>query len=398
MNMNSKFTRILILALAVVMLAAQAVPAMAAATLEASKLGKVEFDKSLTVDQYAVLPGNLEFSFTLSAETVDAAIGAFDPQTSSLEGITVTAATGTNSGVSYTSPTIKVSYATADKTSSANATETIKKGFVIDFNSVEWAAPGVYRYKLVEVNGGLGGITYSDATYYIDVFVQYDAAGEDLEIANIVVSTGTTYSADGDGFDNGTKVDATPDGDSAAKFANTVAAYDVTVTKSVTGNQGNKNKEFSFNVTLTGLVAGGTYHYTDATGDHTFTATNGTHTLSDVKLKDGQSITFVDLPYAATYDVTETATSAEGYKTTAAVSGTDTTVTTNTANGQGAGGQVVDNNSGDNPGLTGNATVTFTNNKQGTIPTGVLLTIAPFAALMLVGLAGVVIVLKKKKN
>lgn len=42
--------------------------------------------------------------------------------------------------------------------------------------------------------------------------------------------------------------------------------------------------------------------------------------------------------------------------------------------------------------------VTFTNTRGGVIPTGVIITVAPFAALMLVGIAGAAVILKKKSK
>ena len=141
--------RILSLAIALIMLMAMAAPAMAEAVPKITD-GKVQFNKDLKVEDNAVIR-DVNFEFTLSA--VDAAkVGSFLAQTSSLDGITVSAATGVNNtDVQYDANAgkITVSYHTADK--NGTDTDTTKtKGFVVDFSGIDWTGkePGVYRYKI----------------------------------------------------------------------------------------------------------------------------------------------------------------------------------------------------------------------------------------------------------
>ena len=364
--MNKKFSRILSIALALMLCVALAAPAMAADA--AISTGKVEIDKKLNVDQYAVLPADIEFEFTLAAVAGPSDISGFSSRTGNLTGIAVTAATGTTSTdvdvTGLSSGTIKVKYSTTDKPGTDTSTTAITKGFEIDFNSVTWADTGVYRYTVKEVAGSNTAISYdSTTTYYIDVFV---VQGEtNLEIGGIIVSTDGTYSAEAgeSGNNYANKV-------GKGTIENTWKTHDLTVTKSVTGNQGNKNKEFHFTVTFTGLVDGQTYHYIENGQAKTFTGGQS----ATITLTNGQSATFYDLPEGATYTVVETEANQDGY-----------TTTYSDGNGTGTIG-------------TADVSVTVTNNKEGTVPTGVLLTIAPFAALMAVGGLGAVVILKRKKE
>ncbi len=80
----------------------------------------------------------------------------------------------------------------------------------------------------------------------------------------------------------------------------------LTVSKTVTGNQGDTNKAFNFTVTLSDTSIKGTY------GDMTLTDGIATFTL-----KHGESKTAIDLPPGVRYEVTETEANQDGYTTTA---------------------------------------------------------------------------------
>lgn len=83
------------------------------------------------------------------------------------------------------------------------------------------------------------------------------------------------------------------------------------ISKSVTGPDGDKNKEFTFTVTLTdssGTPLSGGYPYS---GDKTGLIKNG----GSIKLADGQYVTISDLPDGASYNVTEKEANEDGYET-----------------------------------------------------------------------------------
>ena len=412
--MNKKVSRILSLAIALIMCMAMAAPALA---LEGSSNGadgkvatSVVFDKNLVMDSKANVPAKT-FSFTLS--------GA-NPATSSTTSIT--ARPGIVAGVKVDTNTIltdegkfTISFAGTEGTktgSPANDGEKYAtKSFTLDFSGVNFTEPGVYRYTLVETASATGtnndaDVTYSTTTYYIDVYVEYEkTAGEDpapdtwaetLTIGSIVVAT-SPLAVDGATEDYGDKkVDASGP-DSAADFNNNLKTYDLDIDKQVTGNQGEHNKEFTFTLKLEGVPENAQYTVTFGEG----TAANaGNSTLATsmkttaanasgvsettFTLKNKQKITIENLPHGAKWTVTENDYSSNGYTTTNVV---DSTASEN--------GRVASNTT---TGIAADTDVTFTNKREGTIPTGVLLTIAPFVALMVVAVVGAVVVLKKKKN
>ena len=81
----------------------------------------------------------------------------------------------------------------------------------------------------------------------------------------------------------------------------------LTVTKTVFGNQGDKNKEFAFKVTLDDSSISG------KKGEMTFTGGVAAFTL-----KDGESMTASDLPVGVEYSVEEEQVTQEGYTTSSA--------------------------------------------------------------------------------
>ncbi len=114
------------------------------------------------------------------------------------------------------------------------------------------------------------------------------------------------YSADGNVTEStgaeGTIDDEKP---ATAAFINTRDTYgDLTVTKTVNGNDADANKAFTFIVTLSDTTITGTF------GDMEFT--NGKATF---ELKDGQSKTASGLPNGITYTVSEADYSGDGYVT-----------------------------------------------------------------------------------
>ena len=156
-------------------------------------------------------------------------------------------------------------------------------------------------------------------------------------------------------------------------FENTYRAGTLNVSKTVTGNLGDKNKYFEFKVTLTG-VEGKTYgdSYAVSGGskdDNPKSIVIGQETT--FMLKHGDTLSIANLPYGVTYTVTETA--AAGYETT--MTGDSGTI--------GAATQ----------------TAAFTNNKNGSIDTGVTTENLPYVLLIgFVVLAGAALLIKRKAH
>ncbi|MBQ2330415.1 MAG: hypothetical protein II387_06620 [Oscillospiraceae bacterium] len=270
----------------------------------------------------------------------------------------------------------------------AFAAETAQKTVNVDFSDTVFNVPGAYRYTITATDPAVAGVELGDTTIYLDVYVsQSDCEGHGLEYTYV--------------FHTDSEAEAFAElagGKKITGITNTYASYDLTVSKAVTGNQGDLSKYFKFTVKAD-LPAGASYPYgeTAYTVDITGAEANPTASAStiysemtnpatvtatelaagvDFYLKNGQSIVIKGLPKGSTYEVTEVN---EGY--TQSVEGT----------------AVLTNDGTETHGLTANATVAFTNNKTGSIPTGVVLGTVSGIALLAGGAFGIVAI-KRRKN
>lgn len=220
----------------------------------------------------------------------------------------------------------------------------------ITVNLPEYDRVGIYEYTLKEVKGNTAGVGYYDAAMKLVVTVVNGENGLERVAA---VHTELAQGAD--------KSDT---------FENTYSAGTLTVKKTVTGNLGDKNKEFDFTVTF---AAPEGKDWTPA-----ITLPTGAGMVEDnpmsytFKLKHDGTATFGNLPADVTYTVTETPV--DGYNTTISNDGKGTI---------GAGLNEV----------------TFTNHKHGEIPTGVTTENLPYVLLIgFVVLAGAALLIKRKAH
>ena len=270
----------------------------------------------------------------------------------------------------------------------AFAAETAQKTVNVDFNATVFNVPGAYRYTITATDPAVAGVELGDTTIYLDVYVsQSDCEGHGLEYTYV--------------FHTDSEAEAfaeLAEGKKITGVTNTYASYDLTVSKAVTGNQGDINKYFKITVKAE-LPAGKAYPYretpisyretpitvnienaeanptasastiySEMTNPATVTATELAAGV-DFYLKNGQSIVIKGLPKGATYSVTE---ANEGY----------------TQSPEGAIAGAIGGAA---------ATAAFTNNKQGTIPTGVVLGTVSGIALLAGGAFGIVAI-KRRKN
>ena len=219
----------------------------------------------------------------------------------------------------------------------------------------EYTNVGVYEYTLKEAAGTTAGVTYYDKDIKLVVTVVNDNNGK-LRIAAVhTESTGETKS------DN---------------FPNTYKAGELDVSKTVIGNLGDKNKYFEFKVTLTGeegKTYADSYAVSGANNEGNPTSVEvkaGEKKEYTFKLKHGDTITIANLPYGVKYTVTETA--AEGYTTEK--TGADGTIS--------AADQIA----------------AFTNTKDGSIDTGVVLNNMPYILVLAVLAVGVAVFIIRKRR
>ena len=237
-----------------------------------------------------------------------------------------------------------------------------QKTVAVALSDVQWPDVGVYYYKVNETAGETAGVTYDNTTAYLKVTVAYDEEHN------------TYYTA----FVTLTLADADKDGKNDMKtagFTNTYSAGSLAVTKTVTGNMGDRETYFDVKVKLTGAE--------EQDYQNPYTVTGGSHENepksieigkeTTFKLKHGETITIANLPYGVTYTVEEASYSEQGYTTTTTFSDEHKTI-----------------NSASN-------TVAIVNNKNVGVDTGIGLDSLPYILVLAIACAGLVAFVSRKR-
>ncbi len=305
--------------------------------------------KEVTTDGNTHAP-NTTFRFTIT-----------EGDASTFEGAVVSA--GVKDGLTLDTAN-NFSFAPGDKVL-ASYTKTGK----IKVDATKFTEPGVYHYLVTETQDTYDGITYDVTPRHVYVYVVNGTDGYEVEAVK-VVKDGDTAKEDNLKIVNSYGDGSTPNDD----------IHDFIIKKTVTGNQGHKNKPFSFTVTIDGDDADkeGAEKYmavkTPKTGEaETIHITDGlTQTFT---LMDGETLHIYGLSEKDKYTVTETDYSADGYTTTVKEDNAEGFLT---ADG---------------------ITVEFINHKDVGPATGVAMTFAPYVLLVAAaGGLGAVVLGKKKRE
>lgn len=243
------------------------------------------------------------------------------------------------------------------------------------FTKGEDAKPGIFRYVVSEVAADKDGNAYEGVAYtteqkYFDVYVTSDDDGN-LEVSSYLFVDKNNPESKGEGV-----------------FTNDYSSHhdtlkDLTVKKEVTGNQGNRNKDFKFTIKVDG-AAGEQYYVTFSDGKAPTTLVSGE--AKTITLKDNETAKIFGLSETDEYTVTEASYADDGYTTTIdneeklTATGTikkDTEARTTAANG--------DKN------------ITVVNDKTTNSPTGIFLHIAPYIALIGAAIASSLLFFRRKR-
>lgn len=241
------------------------------------------------------------------------------------------------------------------------------------FTTGENAKPGIFRYVVSEVAAtGTGksdeGVAYSTEQKYFDVYVTSDNDGN-LEVSSYMfVDKDDSKSKDGGVFTN--DYSSTHD-----------TLKDLTVKKEVTGNQGNRNKDFTFSIKVKG-AAGEQYYVTFSDGTDPITLVSGEP--QTITLKDNETAKIWGLSETDKYTITEASYADDGYTTT--IDNVETSTTTGTIT-TGAGTKAEN----------GDKNITVVNNKETTSPTGIFLHVAPYIALIGAAIASSLLFFRRKR-
>ena len=409
-----------------VITATMAVPAMAGSDYNAVTAQDATFTKYLLVDSNAVAP-SATFNYTISSAEVTPVAGTAD---------TLPVYQGTSG---TTAPAIAaVTFApgdTADATSLAGK-KTYKKTITISMNSAPFTEPGVYRYYIQETTPtpAVAGMYYDvdavtpvlttngDLYRTLDIYVEdngTDNTGKLLKVTGYIMYDGkvtaappsSTNASSGTAITgaktiavntaNGAEVDGATKTDN---YVNYYTSQKLTFGKVVTGNQGSRDKYFKVTLKLTSPVAttlSVDVSHADsavpaaanlnAATDSTFAGTAnptsisltaGTEVSTDFYLQHGQYIIVNDLPIGTAYALSEVAdgyTSTNGITQSVSVIDLDNDQTNDALNDAVSGTIAVGTDI-----HTG-----FTNDKQGVIPTGVLVTLTPVIVIAVIVVAGI---------
>ena len=259
----------------------------------------------------------------------------------------------------------------------------VSKDVTVNFSGITFPTAGIYRYVITETNPTVAGLETGDAnTIYLDVYVTNVAGACAITYYQMSTSDAApTYAQDNNKTPTYT-----------AKFTedtDTYTTYTLTVTKNVEGAMADMTQKFSIDVDFTGLSEG---TKVKVDGVQTADGASADGALSVNKsLGDDESMTITGVPADAVYTVVENIAKTEGYTTTATVqqgTGTPTAATVTVADTTRTVAQQT-------MGKNDNAVV-VTNTKDAVNPTGIILNVAPYALMVVIALAGVVVFLRKR--
>lgn len=223
---------------------------------------------------------------------------------------------------------------------------------------------GVYRYQVTEDASKISGMTDSEATYYIDVFVKR-TEDNGREIAYYIVHDGTN------------KVEP--------NFENTLAQEDLVITKTITGNQANLSDTFTFTINV-GSTSNTSVRYstTGVTNNVQNQAVTTGQDITIAGVTNDSTITLTGLTANDTVTITESDPADKGY--VANVSGGATL----------NGGNVDEGAKAETTVTAGISDIAWENSRTAQIPTGLIENIAPFVLAILA--AGIVFFIYFKRD
>lgn len=316
--------------------------------------GRVTITSKLTMDKYAVEP-NADFKYTIAPAEASELTNTGMPATAGVEG----AVSLSPSSVNYSAEGL------SSEDNADGVTKTITAQMSVSLVTSRFAAPGIYRYKITQTPPELDGLNVVYKELFLDVYVENGNSG--------LVAKGCTLST------------AAGSGSKISGFENKYVTHKLTITKIVAGNQGDKNKDFEFTVTIKG-ADGETYKY--GTVKNGVTTMNQTTTKSGATftetLKHGESVIVYGLSSEDKFAVTEADYHGDGYKTSYKIGdGTNST----------EGSSIAEEAIG-----AYDTTVIFTNTKDATVPTDVIRTVAPYAAIVAFAAVMGVVFFRPRRN
>lgn len=314
---------------------------------------KVTIASKLTMDENAMVP-NVMFNYSIAPASKN--------ELTSTGGMPVTA--GVDGAVSLSPASVNYSDKKLNH-ENAGGTTTITAQLSAVLDASKFTAPGIYRYKITQTPPELDGLDVAHEELFLDVYVENGNPG--------LVANGCTLST------------AAGSGDKTSGFENKYVTHKLTIEKVVDGNQGDKNKDFDFTVTIKG-ADGEAYKYATVKGGTTtqneIKAASGT--AISVRLKNGESVIFYGLSSEDKFTVTEADYRSDGYKTSYKIGGDTSSI---------EGRSIAEEAIG-----ASDTTVIFINTKDATVPTDVIRTVAPYVAIVAFAAVMGVVFFRPRRN
>ena len=177
---------------------------------------------------------------------------------------------------------------------------------VFDADAVTFTKAGTYTFTIAETKGSDSDIVYDTTTWRVTVNVTPDEGEGKLKTSAEYAVEGSADSANTTG----------------AAFVNTMQEASLLLGKTVSGSRGDRQRDFTFQIRLTGpdaqplngdypTIGGATEPGIVPPADGTLTVKDG---VATVTLRHGQTVTIQGLPAGTVYTVTET--DGSGYLTT----------------------------------------------------------------------------------
>lgn len=254
---------------------------------------------------------------------------------------------------------------TGGVSASSVTTATTEKGTTVystpkfTFDASVYTAPGIYHYTVTETKGTNKHIGYDTAARDLYVYVQ-NAANGGMEVYGAALELNKEKS---DNWTNTYKYN-TPD-------IPTDEFKDLSVTKTITGDQADTTKKFNFKITVTAVDTRTTYTVVGPKAGSKTTLTSGTP--FEIALGNNETVKVIGLAEGDTYTVTEDESNQAGYTTKGEVK-------TATAMGK------------------ADVSVTVNNNRDSVTPTGIVLQYAPYILMILAAGVLAVVFLRRRDS
>ena len=393
---------------------------------------------------YTVTPGT---EVSITDETGDHSSGTA-ATTTTLPGITTGVKVNAGTAGTASSASGTLAWTNADILDASAAGTANCKEFTLDFSDVVFTQPGVYRYLITETVSAYttSGVTETTGTHtrYLDVYVMrsedYDATeitSDDWRIYGYVCvieseditpagDTSTTGAVKTNGF-----VAATNDGTDVK--ADEYHTFNLTVGKTLVGDDVMNSHKFPFDVAWTAGGATGNFQFAVEESDASVTKTaqaaatsvGGTSVAANSLYKvggasavgtadkdgspsiaNGGTVKYIGIPAGTVAAVTETNdVTGTTYTTTAEEDGTAVAFTGGTADlsddsktATVADGATVTYAQAEAPDDDTSAEIQFTNTLSLISPTGYVVRFAPYALMLIGGIALLLVAKKHRKH